>query len=71
MAQGCAKKPPVIPLSALNVDYRTWSCRQLAEETDLLRDALAVASKSDETVAHLKVETEAVHRASVSKKCSA
>jgi hypothetical protein len=73
MAQGCAKNPPVIPLSALNVDYRTWSCRQLAEETDLLRDALAVASKqhSDETVAHLKVETESVHKASVSKKCSA
>ena len=58
MAQGCAKNPPVIPLSALNVDYRTWSCRHLAQETDLLRDSLAVASEqhSDETIAHLKVE---------------
>jgi hypothetical protein len=71
MAQGCAQRPPVIPLSALRVDYRTWNCRQLAEETDLLRDALAVASeqRSAETVVHVKEETEAVHKASALKKC--
>jgi hypothetical protein len=41
-------------------------------ETDLVKDALAVASeqRSADTVAHLKAETEALHKASTSKKCS-
>jgi hypothetical protein len=73
IAQGCAKKPEGIPLAALRFDYQTWNCRELAQETDLLRDALAVASeqRSAETVAHLKAETEALHKASALKKCSA
>ena len=73
MAQGCAQQPKVFPLSSYRFDYRTWNCRQLAEETDLVKDALAVASEqhSADTVAHLKAETEALHKASTLKKCSA
>jgi hypothetical protein len=73
IAQGCAKKPEGFPLAALRFDYQTWNCRELAEESSLLRDALAVASeqRSSDTVAHLKAETEALHKASTSKKCSA
>jgi len=54
MAQGCAQQPKVFPLSSYRFDYRTWNCRQLAEETDLVKDALAVASeqRSADTVAH-------------------
>ena len=73
IAQGCTKKPESYPLSSLNVDYQTWNCQQLANEADLLKDALAVAfeQRSDEHVAHLKAETEAVHKARTLKKCSA
>ena len=80
IVQGCTKKPysyPLaykpIPLTAFRSDYRTWNCQQLAEEADLLKDALAVASeqRSGETTMHLKSETEAVHKARVLKKCSA
>jgi hypothetical protein len=73
IAQGCTKKPESYSLSALRVDYKTWNCQQLANEADLLKDALAVASeqRSDEHVAHLKVETEAVQKARTLKKCSA
>jgi len=70
IAQGC---PESYPLSSLSVDYRTWNCQQLANEADLLKDALAVAfeQRSDEQVAHLRAETEAVQKAKTSKKCSA
>src|SRR5262249_12773367 len=53
IAQGC---PESYPLSSLSVDYRTWNCQQLANEADLLKDALAVAfeQRSDEHVAHLR-----------------
>ena len=46
---------------------------ELADEADLLKDALAVASeqREGEKVAHLKAETEAVHKARTLKKCSA
>ena len=74
IAQGCTKKPDGIPLSSFRMDYEAWDCRQLREEADLLDDALAVASESgraNETVAHLKAATEAVHRASTLKKCGA
>jgi hypothetical protein len=73
IAQGCTKKPEDIPLAALRFDYQTWNCRQLAEESDLLRDALAVASeqRAIDTVAHLKTATEEVHKASTLKKCKA
>jgi hypothetical protein len=73
-ADGAGLRPTAKGVSAfIMADYRTWNCRQLAEETDLVRDALAVASeqRSDETVAHLKAETEALHKASALKKCSA
>jgi len=73
IAQGCTKKPESYPLSSLSVDYQTWNCQQLANEADLLKDALAVAfdQRSEEHVAHLKAETEAVHKARTLKKCSA
>jgi hypothetical protein len=70
---GCTKKPESYPLSSLRVDYQTWNCQQLANEADLLKDALAVAleQRSDEHVAHLQAETEAVQKAKSLKKCSA
>ena len=73
MAQGCTKKPESYPLSSLNVDYQTWNCQQLANEADLLKDALAVAidQRSDEHVAHLKAEGEALQKARTLKRCSA
>jgi hypothetical protein len=73
IAQGCTKKPESIPLASFRVDYPSWNCRQLADEADLLNDALAVASeqRAYDTVAHLKAATEAVHKASTLKKCSA
>ena len=72
ITQGCAKKPEIYPMSAFHVDYRTWNCRQLADEADLLHDALAVASEqqSDEKVVHLRAETDAVRRARTLKKCN-
>ncbi len=82
IAQGCTKKPEDIhlatksadiPLADFRFDYQTWNCHQLAEESDLLRDALAVASeqRAVHTVAHLKTATEEVHKASTLKKCRA
>jgi hypothetical protein len=73
IAQGCTKKPESYPLSSLRVDYQTWNCQQLTNEADLLKDALAVAfdQRADDTVAHLRAETEAVHKARTLKKCSA
>jgi hypothetical protein len=44
IAQGCTKKPESYPLSSLRVDYQTWTCQQLANEADLLKDALALRS---------------------------
>jgi hypothetical protein len=73
-ATGCTKKPAAIPMASFRTDYDTWNCRQLKEEADLLADALAVAADSrraDETVVHLKTETEAVRKASTSKGCGA
>jgi len=73
IAQGCTKKPESYPLSSLRVDYQTWNCQQLANEADLLKDALAVAfeQRAADTVAHLKTETQAVQKARTLKKCSA
>jgi hypothetical protein len=72
ITQGCTKKPENYPMAAFRVDYRTWSCQQLADEADLLHDARAVASeqRSDEKVAHLRAETDAVRRARTLKKCN-
>ena len=77
----CTKKPesyptssgPNYPLSSLNIDdYQTWNCAQLASEADLLKDALAVAmdQHSEEHIAHLNAETDAVKKARTLKKCS-
>jgi hypothetical protein len=73
IALGCTKKPESYPMTAFRVDYQTWNCRQLADEAGLLKDALAVASeqRATDTAAHLRAETEAVHRARTLKKCSA
>jgi hypothetical protein len=72
MAQGCTKKPESYPLSSLSVDYQTWNCQQLANEADLLKDALAVAfeQRSEKHVVHLKDAAEAVQKARSLKKCS-
>jgi hypothetical protein len=75
LAPGCTKKPDSIALSSFRADYQSWSCRQLADEADLLRDALAVAleqkrnGRTDETVAHIESVTRAVQEASNLKKC--
>jgi hypothetical protein len=72
--QGCTKKPESYPMTALRVDYQKgWNCQQLADEADLLEDALAVASeqRAADKVAFLKAETEALHKARTLKKCSA
>jgi hypothetical protein len=65
-------KPGYYPLSSLRVDSQTWNCQQLANEADLLKDAVAVAleQRSDKHVVHLKAETEAVQRARTLKKCN-
>jgi hypothetical protein len=72
IAQGCTKKPESYPMTAFRVDYQTWNCQQLAEEAGLLKDALAVASEqhAGDIAAHLKAETEAVHKARTLKKCN-
>ena len=73
IAQGCTKKPEsysltskpgYYPMASFRSDYRSWNCQQLADEADLLKDALAVASeqRARDKVAHLKAETEACSR---------
>jgi hypothetical protein len=73
IAQGCTKRPESYPMTAFRVDYQYWNCQQLADEADLLKDALAVASeqRAGDKVAHLKAETEAVHKERTLKKCNA
>jgi len=82
IAQGCTKRPEsysltstpgYYPMTAFRVDYQRWNCQQLADEADLLKDALAVASeqRAGDKVAHLKAETEAVHKERTLKKCNA
>ena len=82
LMQGCTKKPEsysltsgpgYYPMASFRSDYRSWNCQQLADEADLLNDAIAVASeqRAGDKVAHLKAETEAVHEARTLKKCSA
>jgi hypothetical protein len=82
IAQGCTKKPESYALTskpgnyaltAFRSDYQTWNCQQLADEADLLNDALAVASeqRAGNTTAHLKAEAKAVQTARALKKCSA
>ena len=54
IAQGCTKKPEsysltskpgYYPMASFRNDYQSWNCQQLADEADLLQDALAVASE--------------------------
>jgi hypothetical protein len=76
-AQGCSSRPAntpkPIPLSSFRVEYQTWSCQKLAEEADLLSDALAVADEQEtpdsERVAHIKRERDAVQKQSTLKGC--
>ena len=81
IAQGCTKKPESYaltskpgnyPMTAFRSDYGTWNCQQLADEADLLKDALAVASerRAGDKVAHLTAETAKVRQARTLKKCS-
>ena len=80
LAQGCANRPgpkSVSSASFFRVDYQGWSCQQLAEEADLLKDALEVANEhpsdahSTETVPHLRRAMESVRTASNLKGCRA
>jgi hypothetical protein len=73
IALGCTKKPESYSLTDLRVDYRSWNCRDLADEADELKTALAVAmdQRSTEHVAHLKAQTVAVQTAKSFKKCGA
>jgi hypothetical protein len=66
-------KPGNYALRAFRSDYQTWNCQQLADESDLLKDALAVASeqRAGNTTEHLKAEAKAVQTARTLKKCSA
>ena len=64
-------KPTPYPLTSVHVDYQTWDCSELADEADLLKDALAVASDQRAASAHLKARAEAVHKARTLKNCSA
>ena len=59
-------------MASLRSDYRSWNCQQLADEADLLQDALAVASeqRAEDKVAHLTAETAKVRQTRTSKKCS-
>jgi hypothetical protein len=81
IAQGCTKKlesyslaskPGYYPMASFSNDYRSWNCQQLADEADLLKDALAVASeqRAEDKVAHLTAETAEVRQARTLKKCS-
>jgi hypothetical protein len=75
----CAKPPPRNSVSQVAffgvADYQTWTCRQLADEANLLTDALAVATEqqpSAETnsrVAHIQRSSEAVNNEMARKKC--
>jgi hypothetical protein len=71
-AQGCASSPAntpkPLPLSSFSAKYQTWGCDQLAEEADLLDDALAVATDG-KTVAHIKRSNDAVREQSTLKGC--
>jgi hypothetical protein len=71
IALGCTKKPESYSLTDLRVDYRSWNCRDLADEADGLKTALAVAmdQRSAEHVAHLKAQTVALQKAKSVKKC--
>jgi hypothetical protein len=75
----CAKPPARNSVSQAAffgaADYQTWTCHQLADEANLLSDALAVATEqqpSAETnsrVAHIQRSSEAVHNELARKKC--
>jgi hypothetical protein len=67
--QGCTRKPE-LPITAYRSDYPSWNCRQLAEEADLLKDAIAVAPDPS-VLTHLNAETEAVRKVRKAKKCIA
>ena len=78
---GCAKSPPRNSVSQAaffrGADYQTWTCRDLADEANLLADALAVAAEqqpSAETssrVSHIRRSSEAVNTEMARKKCRA
>jgi hypothetical protein len=97
LLSSCAKSPESIaPSYVSNVGFRSWSCKDLGDETLRLSSALSTASmqqanaRTNDTigvlfigmpvssmsgdniapeVARLKGEIEAVHQASIEKKC--
>ena len=80
VAQGCSSKPgpkPISLASFFKTDYQSWNCQQLADEADLLNDALAVATDHEpdahtrERVAHIKRASQAVRDAATIKGCKA
>ena len=64
---------PELSDDSVSCGLSDWNCQQLADEADLLKDALAVASeqRAGDKVAHLKAETEAIHKERTLKKCNA
>jgi hypothetical protein len=76
---GCAKPPPSNSVAQVAffrpADYHTWTCRDLADEANLLTDALDVATEqqpSAETnsrVAHIQRSSETVRNEMAKKKC--
>ncbi len=78
---GCAKPPPSNSVAQVaffrSADYHTWTCRDLADEANLLTDALDVATEqqpgaeTSNRIAHIQRSSEAVHNEMAKKKCKA
>jgi hypothetical protein len=76
---GCAKPPPTNSVAQVAffrpADYHTWTCRDLADEANLLTDALEVATEqqpgaeTNSRVAHIQSSSDAVHDEMAKKKC--
>jgi hypothetical protein len=78
LASGCANKPAPKSVASdafFPVHYQGWSCQQLAEEADMLEDALAVSSEnpaqahSTDAIARQQRAIELVRNASNLKGC--
>lgn len=74
-AQGCAATPPPKAVSLdsfYKVDYRSWNCQQLADEADLLKDALPVATDHEpdaKRIQYIRNSRDAVRAAAKARNC--
>jgi hypothetical protein len=78
LALGCSARPApksIALASFYQVDYRNWSCEQLADEAESLSDALAVSTEHDpnahatDRVLHITRARQAVRSAAATKGC--